>query len=94
MTEIVIAVAAIPIAGILGWTIVGSAQALARGRHGADPALERRIDDLSSAIAEVRAELDEMANKQETDRQLLEERLDFAERLLTRGRNELGSEHR
>jgi hypothetical protein len=91
MLEIVIAIAAIPVVAIAGWAIVESERARARGRQRADPALERRLENLSSAIVELRAELDDVASKQDTDRQLLEERLDFAERLLTRARGESDS---
>jgi hypothetical protein len=80
MMELAIAIAAIPIAGIVGWAFV------ARGRQRGDPGLERRIEDLAAAVYELRAEVDAVAGKQEEDRQLLEERLDVTERLLSRGR--------
>ena len=89
MLEIVIAIASIPVVAIAGWAIVESSRAFARGRT--DPRLEQRLESLSSAIVELRAELDEVASKQDADRHLLEERLDFAERLLTRARGESGS---
>ena len=86
MIELAIVIAAIPIAGIAGWVII------TRGRQPADPGLERRVHDLSAAILELRAELDDVANRQDADRQLIEERLDVAERLLTRARGDRGSE--
>ena len=82
MMELALAIAAIPIAGIAGWVIVE------RGRHRPDPGLTRRVEQLTSAVVGLREELDELATQQENDRQLIEERLDFAERLLTRGRGE------
>ena len=85
MQEIMLAIMAIPVVAIAGWAVVASAQAKARGAQ-PDPALARRLDELTNAIGELRGELDDVAMKQETDRQLLEERLDFAERMLTRGR--------
>ena len=82
MSALAIAIAAIPIAGIAGWVIVE------RGKQRADPGLTRRVEDLATAVLEVREELDHLANRQDSDRQLLEERLDFAERLLTRARGD------
>jgi outer membrane murein-binding lipoprotein Lpp len=82
MIELAIAIAAIPIAGVAGWVIVE------RGKQRADPGLTRRIDDLASAVVELRDELDQLASRQDSDRQLLEERLDSAERLLTRARGD------
>ncbi len=86
MIELAIAIAAIPIAGIAGWVIVE------RGRHRHDPRLTERMDDLTAAIVALRGEVDELARRQDSDRQLIEERLDFAERLLTRARDESGPE--
>ena len=80
MMELAIAIAAIPIAGIVGWVFVE------RGKQRADPGLERRVEDLAAAVYELRGDLDAVAGKQEQDRQFLEERLDVAERMLTRGR--------
>jgi outer membrane murein-binding lipoprotein Lpp len=82
MIELAIAIAAIPIAGVAGWVIVE------RGKQRADPGLTHRIDDLASAVVELRDELDQLASRQDSDRQLLEERLDSAERLLTRARGD------
>jgi hypothetical protein len=82
MIELAIAIAAIPIAGIAGWVVVE------RGKQRPDPGLTRRLEDLTSAIVELRGEVDELASRQESDRQLLEERLDSAERLLARARGD------
>lgn len=86
MPDFMLAIMAIPVVAIAGWAVVASAQAKARGAQ-PDPALQRRLDEMADAIGELRGELDEVAMKQETDRQLLEERLDSAERMLTRGRD-------
>jgi len=86
MFELAIAIAAIPIVGIAAWAVV------ARGRQRADQGLERRVEDLASAIVELRAELDDMAGRQDADRQVLEERLESTERLLTRARGESDTE--
>jgi hypothetical protein len=82
MIELAIAIAAVPIVGIAGWVVVE------RGRHRPDPGVARRIDELTSAVLELRGDLDDLANRQDSDRQLLEERLDSAERLLTRARGD------
>ncbi len=88
MLAILIAITVISVAGIAGWATVASAHALGRSRRaGTDPESSRRLDELSAAVAELRADLDQLANQQEADRQVLEERLDFAERLLTRARD-------
>ena len=91
MVPILIFIAVIIVAAIAGWAVVGSAQALSRGR-GDGPALEsaRRLDELNAAMTDLRAEVDQLASQQEADRQALEERLDFAERLLTRARDDAG----
>jgi hypothetical protein len=73
------------VAGIAGWATVTAARSL--GGRGSDD-LELRLEDLIDAVAGLRADLDEMAAKQTSDRELLEERLDFTERLLTRGQDE------
>jgi len=82
MIELAIAIAAIPIAGIAGWVIVE------RGKLRPDPGVARRIEDLTSAVVELRDELDQLASRQDSDRQLLEERLDSADRLLTSARGD------
>ena len=89
MLAILIALTIVSVAAIAGWATVASAHALGRGSTARrDPELARRLEDLHAAVAELRAEIDQLATQQEDDRQLLEERLDFAERLLTRGRDE------
>ena len=93
ITLLIIAVLAICTVAIGGWAVVSSVQALAF-RNRPDPELERRLDALLDVVAELRSDVDAIGNKQESDRQTLEERLDFAERLLTRGRSDAPEEPR
>ena len=86
---ILIALAAICIAAIAGWATVASVQMMVGSRRrGADPELLRRIDDIADAVDELRSDLDQVTTKHDGDMVTLEERLDFAERLLTRAREE------
>jgi hypothetical protein len=86
---ILIALTAISIAAIAGWATVASVQMIASGRRrGGDQEVLRRVDDLTDVVAELRADLDEVTTKHDGDMVTLEERLDFAERLLTRAREE------
>ncbi len=86
---LLIAFTAIGIAAIAGWATVASVQMITgRRRRGADPELLRRVDELADAVTELRGDLDEMTTKHDGDFLTLEERLDFAERLLTRAREE------
>ncbi len=88
MLTILIGLTFISVAAIASWATVASARAVGRNRRaGTDPESTRRLDELSAAVAELRTELDQLANQQEADHQVLEERLDFAERLLTRARD-------
>ncbi len=82
MLAILIGLTVICVAGIASWATVASAHALGR-----NPESSRQLDELSAAVAELRTELDQLANQQQADRQALEERLDFAERLLTQARD-------
>ncbi len=83
----VFALSGVCIAAIAAWATVASVQMIVRGRRAdVDPELVRRVDELSGAVADLRSDLDEVSNRHETDHGALEERLDFAERLLTRGR--------
>ena len=73
------------------WAVVSVTQALTGSRRrGGDQRLERRIEDLADAVARVQEDLDTIANKHDADYQMLEERLDFAERLLTRAKDVSG----
>ncbi len=73
---------------VLAWAVVSVTRALSGSRRrAADPRLERRIEDLADAIARVQEDLDTIANKHDADYQMLEERLDYAERLLTRAKD-------
>ena len=88
MVAVLIGLTFISVAAIASWATVASVRALGRNRRAAtDPEPSRRLDELSAAVAELRTELDQLANQQEADHQVLEERLDFAERLLTRARD-------
>lgn len=73
---------------VLAWAVVSVTRALTSSRRrAADPRLERRIEDLADAIAQVQEDLDTITNKHDADYQMLEERLDYAERLLTRAKD-------
>ncbi len=88
MVAVLIGLTFISVAAIASWATVASARALGRNRRAAtDPEPSRRLDELTAAVAGLRTQLDQLANQQEADHQALEERLDFAERLLTRARD-------
>ncbi len=77
------AFAGIAIAAIAGWSVVASMQVIARSRSGPDE-LHRDVERLSDAVAELRDELEAVESKVEQNILALEERIDFAERLLTK----------
>ena len=86
MAMVMVLMAMIAIAGIAGWAAVMAAQAIARG--GSSRGLEHKLDAIHDQLADIRADLDTLAERQDHDRDALEERLDFAERVLARGKNE------
>jgi biopolymer transport protein ExbB/TolQ len=77
------AFAGIAIAAIAGWSVVASMQVIARSRTAPEELL-REVERLSDAVAELRDELEAVESKEERDVLALEERIDFAERLLTK----------
>ena len=82
-----LAITLIIIVAIAGWAGVASAQALAKGRAGGSDQLSRQLDELYDTIAQLRDDVETIASKQQTDHQMLEERLDFTERMLTQAKN-------
>lgn len=84
---VVFALTIVMVAAIAGWAAIGVAQSIGRGaRSRTNQELGRHLQDLGDAVLELRQELDRLADKQDQDAAALEERLDFAERLLTRAR--------
>lgn len=75
--------AGIAIAAIAGWSVVASMQIIARSRT-APAELLREVERLADSVAELRDELEAVESKEERDVLALEERIDFAERLLTK----------
>jgi hypothetical protein len=75
--------AGIAIAAIAGWSVVASMQIIARSRTAPEELL-REVERLSDCVAELRDELEAVESKEERDVLALEERIDFAERLLTK----------
>lgn len=85
MMPIVIALTLVTVAAIAGWAFVAGIQALSRGRPTAiDPAMLKRLDQLADAVDDLRQEVGRLGDRHEADVVELEQRLDFAERLLTR----------
>ena len=81
-----IAFAGIAIAGIAGWSAVACVQVFVRSRTAPDEFL-REVKRLSDAVFELRDELEAVERKGEQNVLALEERIDFAERLLTKNTN-------
>ena len=86
MVMIVLSLAILGVAGIAGWATVAAARSLSGGKG--DDEAELRIEELTAVLSGLQADFDDLARKQETDREALDERIDFAERLLTRGPDE------
>lgn len=86
--EVIIALTVLGVAGIAGWATVASVSMFTRGmRSTTDPRLLDRVREIADSVDQLRSDLDEMARKQENDVYSLEERLDFAERLLSKSQD-------
>ena len=80
------ALTGIAIAAIAGWSAVACVQVIARSRTAPEELL-REVKRLSDVVMELRDELEAVERKGERDVLALEERIDFAERLLTKNTN-------
>jgi outer membrane murein-binding lipoprotein Lpp len=87
LIAIILALTIISVAGVIGWARVNSAYAIAHPRGDQpDPLLRQRIEELAAAVEELQSQVAELTARREVEFQELEERVDFAERLLTKAR--------